>query len=287
MSLREITVQGQPAVELSATTGDQVTVALHGGHVLSWRSADGTERLYLSPKAVFDGRAAIRGGVPVCFPQFNQRGPLVKHGFARNLPWQVVPDAAADTVSLGLTASDETLAVWPELFQLRLNVHVPKANLLRIDLQVRNTGTTPWPFTAALHSYLQVDDLADVQLQGLQGAARWDAVRDERSTEGREVLRFGEEFDSVYAAPAHPLVLRAGSGELRITAAPTCPETVVWNPGPALCARLADMPADGWRHMLCVEAAAIDTPVELAPGSEVHLWQQLDARPSSSSSSTS
>lgn len=285
MSLREITVHGQPAIELSATTGDQVTVALHGGHVLSWRSADGAERLYLSPKAVFDGRAAIRGGVPICFPQFNQRGPLVKHGFARNRPWQVVPDAAADTAVLALTDGDETRAVWPEHFALRLSVHVPEANVLRIDLQVRNTGTTPWSFTAALHSYLRVDDLADVQLLGLQGAARWDAVRDERSTESREVLGFGEEFDSVYAAPGHPLALRATSGELRIAASPTCPETVVWNPGPVLCARLADMPSEGWRHMLCVEAAAIDTPIELAPGTDIRLWQQLDARPSITSTS--
>lgn len=285
MSLREITVHGQPAVELSATTGDQVTVALHGGHVLSWRSADGTERLYLSPLAVFDGHAAIRGGVPICFPQFNQRGPLVKHGFARNLPWQVMPGAAADTVVLILKDSEKTRATWPEHFELRLSVHVPEAHVLRIGLQVRNAGTTPWSFTAALHSYLRVDDLADTQLHGLKGAARWDAVRDERSTESRDALRFGEEFDSVYAAPAHPLVLRAPSGELRIAASPTCPETVVWNPGPALCARLADMPADGWRHMLCVEAAAIDTPVELSPGTDVRLWQQLDARHSSSSTS--
>ena len=284
MSLREITVHGQPAIELLAATGDQVTVALHGGHVLSWRSADGTERLYLSPRAVFDGHAAIRGGVPVCFPQFNQRGPLVKHGFARNLPWQVVSDVAPDTVVVGLTDSDQTRAAWPQRFALRLSVHVPEANVLRIELQVHNTGTTPWSFTAALHSYLQVDDLVEVHLRGLQGAARWDAVRDEHSTESREALRFGDEFDSVYAAPVHPLVLHTPTGDLQISSSSSCSETVVWNPGPELCARLADMPADGWRHMLCVEAAAIDTPVELAPGTEVRLWQQLDARPSSSSS---
>lgn len=30
----------------------------------------GVENLYLSETAVFDGKAAIRGGIPVVFPQF-------------------------------------------------------------------------------------------------------------------------------------------------------------------------------------------------------------------------
>ena len=46
-------------------------------HGLMWqRAADGVERLYLSPQTSRDGSTAIRGGVPVCFPQFNMRGPL-------------------------------------------------------------------------------------------------------------------------------------------------------------------------------------------------------------------
>jgi glucose-6-phosphate 1-epimerase len=88
MEIRSIEFRGQPA--LRATGGDAavLTVALHGAQVLSWTTADGVERLYLSPRAVFDGAAAIRGGVPICCPQFNQRGMLPKHGFMRNLPWE-------------------------------------------------------------------------------------------------------------------------------------------------------------------------------------------------------
>ena len=42
-----------------------------------------------------------------------------------------------------------------------------------------------------------------------------------------------------------------------------------------VCARLADMPPDGWRAMLCVEAAQIDQPVALAPGAHWQGWQEL------------
>lgn len=282
MSHRETIVHGQPAVELSARTGDRLVVALHGGHLLSWQDGDGTERLYLSPTALFDGRSAIRGGAPICFPQFNQRGPLPKHGFARNLPWTFAGETAPDAWTLRLTDSDATRAFWPERFGLDLTLSVPRAGVLRIALQIANTGAAPWSFTAALHTYLRVDELADARLLGLQGAPCWDAVRDALATETRDAIGFGEEFDSVYGAPAQPLVLRQPRGDLHIASSPDCPQTVVWNPGPALCARLADMPADGWRHMLCVEAAAIDAPVELAPGAATVLWQQLDARPSSS-----
>ena len=91
------TVQGQPCIRLSLANGDSALVALQGAQVLSWM-ASGRERLYLSPRAAFDGQTAIRGGIPVCWPQFNQRGPLPKHGFVRNLPWQVVPPYGAGGV---------------------------------------------------------------------------------------------------------------------------------------------------------------------------------------------
>ena len=271
---QSIDFRGQPALRQVLPGGDAVVVALHGAQVLSWQTADGTERFYLSPQAVFDGRAAIRGGVPVCWPQFNLRGPLVKHGFARNLPWEPAIAESPDTLVFRLCDGDATRAFWPERFEAELTVQLA-AQRLRVTLAVRNTGDVPWSFTAALHTYLRVQNVAEARLEGLQGTACWDAVRDTRGTEAAPALRFGDEFDRVYAAPGTPLHLRGGAHTLQITQSATCPETVVWNPGPTLCARLADMPADGWRHMLCVEAARIDTPVLLAPGARWQAWQEL------------
>jgi glucose-6-phosphate 1-epimerase len=277
MSLKAIDFHGQPAMRLALSEGSACTVALHGAHLLSWITADGVERLYLSPEALFDGRSAIRGGVPVCWPQFNLRGALPKHGFVRNVAWQAeTPDAAGrgDTLVFSLHDSDATRAIWPHAFRARLAVTLAPRTL-RITLTVDNTSRAPWSFAAALHSYLRVDDIAGVALEGLQGAHRWDAVHDDQHVDLAPVRRFDSEFDSVYTAPARPLRLVQPSGTLEIAQSASCTETVVWNPGPELSAKLADLSDDGWRHMLCVEAARIDEPVLLAPGAEWQGWQQL------------
>lgn len=273
MPIQSLVFRGQPAVALSLPAGDRAVVALHGAQLLSWTTADGVERIYLSPDALFDGRSAIRGGVPVCWPQFNERGPLPKHGFARNVPWQRVP---GDGGPLMFTLQDDeaTRAIWPHAFRLRLAVALAPRQL-RVTLDVTNTDPAPMSFALALHSYLRVDDIAQVMLEGLRGANRWDSLRDDRHVEMADTLRFDAEFDSVYAAPAEPLRLVQPSGTLQIAQSASCTETVVWNPAAALSARLADMPYDGYRHMLCVEAACIDENVLLAPGAQWQAWQQL------------
>ena len=53
---------------------------------------------------------------------------------------------------------------------------------------------------------------------------------------------------------------------------------MVWNPGAALCAKLADLPDDGYRHMLCVEAARIDATRAARAGAAWQGWQQLTVR---------
>ncbi|WP_229425240.1 hypothetical protein [Massilia sp. Se16.2.3] len=63
------TTWGQlPALLLSAPDGAQATVTLYGAHLVSWRGADGRERLFCSARSSQDGAKAIRGGVPVIFP---------------------------------------------------------------------------------------------------------------------------------------------------------------------------------------------------------------------------
>ncbi|CAN5916706.1 D-hexose-6-phosphate mutarotase [soil metagenome] len=277
MPIQSLLFRGQPALAVALPGGDRAVVAMHGAHLLSWTTADGVERIYLSPAAVFDGQSAIRGGVPVCWPQFNQRGPLPKHGFARNLPWTAAPEGLetkAGDLTLVLRDDAATRALWPHAFDLHLTVSLAPGSL-RVTLVAINSDSAPWSFAAALHSYLRVDDIADVRLEGLQNAKRWDSVRNERHVEMAEALHFDSEFDSVYGAPAAPLRLVQPSGELQISQSASCTETVVWNPGAVLSQKMADLPDDGYRHMLCVEAARIDENVLLAPGAQWLGWQQL------------
>ena len=75
------TVPGRGGLEkvvLRSRDGALAEVYLHGAHVTSWRPA-GTreERLFLSERSEFRGGAAIRGGIPVIFPQFAAEGPLL------------------------------------------------------------------------------------------------------------------------------------------------------------------------------------------------------------------
>src|SRR5688572_7125484 len=81
---------GSACLRLNAADGAVAEISLHGAHVLSWQPSPGRERLYMSPRASFAEGAAIRGGIPVIFPQFGGRGSMLKHGFARLLDWRYV-----------------------------------------------------------------------------------------------------------------------------------------------------------------------------------------------------
>ena len=276
---RDSTFAGLRACELALPQGDRLLVALHGAHVLSWVSG-GQERLYLSPQSILDGQAAIRGGVPVCFPQFNQRGPMAerlpKHGFVRNLTWQAdAPELSADSAQLclHLQENDRTREWWPQAFALQLHITL-RPGMLRIGLKVHNTNTStsqPLAFSGALHTYLAVPDVTRAQLQGLGGQAEWDAVANTHAN-AADTLQFAAEFDRVYAASAQALRL---NDQLHIQQSASWANTVVWNPAQALCQRLVDMPEDGWRHMLCVEAAQVFEPIHLPAGERWEGWQQL------------
>ena len=269
---------GQPCRCLRLPNGDSLRVVLYGAQVLSW-VAGGRERLYLSPCSRFDGKAAIRGGVPICFPQFNQRGPLPKHGFARNLSWlvDVSPDLGeqAAELTLRLPSSDATRIFWPQSFEATLTLRLRPASL-QMTLAVSNTGEAPLSFTGALHTYLAVNDIATVQLDGLGGQPEWDALTDQhRRASG--ALSFDGEFDRVYGAAAQALILHDGRDRLAIEQSPSFADTVVWNPGAAKGRLLSDMPADGYAHMLCVEAAQVMQPVTVEAGAQWQGWQRLSA----------
>jgi glucose-6-phosphate 1-epimerase len=268
--------QGHPGWRWSLPNGDSVFVAQQGAQVLSWQ-AKGRERLFLSPTSLCDGASAIRGGIPVCFPQFNQRGPLPKHGFARNLAWRCVPELSQGSEKVfELVTNPSTLAIWPCLFRALLSVLLTESGL-KVQLQVENRGPQTLSFTGALHTYLAVNHLEAVSLHGQAQQAEWDAVRDtHQSCSG--VLNFDAEFDRVYdvEAQAQPTwTLQEGPDALQISQSASWGQSVVWNPGAEKCSQLNDMPDDAYQHMLCVEAARVTSSIDVQPAQTWVGWQLL------------
>src|SRR5688572_1103245 len=82
------------SLHLDGPDASRVEASAFGAHLLSWRYR-GRERLYLSPNASFGAGKAIRGGVPVIFPQFGERGDGPRHGFARTLTWDALDIAGS------------------------------------------------------------------------------------------------------------------------------------------------------------------------------------------------
>jgi glucose-6-phosphate 1-epimerase len=260
-----------PSIELVSPDGASARVYLDGGHVTSWIPARShTDRLFVSREARYGPGCSIRGGIPICFPQFGSFGDIGQHGFARLSRWSVVreeEESGGAHLVLRLTDTEATRALWPFAFSADLSVHVAAATLT-VQLTVTNTDAQPICFTAAFHPYFAVDDAYATQVAGLSGCRYRDALRNaEEFDEAGDVLSIEGHIDRVYFATPDLIELREPNRLLRIEKR-GLPETVVWNPGAEGTRSRADF-ADGEEsHMVCVEAAVVRPPVLLAPGEQ-------------------
>src|SRR4051794_10917216 len=155
--LERIDVRGMPALRVRAADGASLVMLHQGAHIVSWVPTDGDECIYVSDRSAFSPGAAVRGGVPVVFPQFATYGPLPHHGLLRTRAWDLVDGDVDDErtrVVFRSTDSEETRGLWPHQFVVQLAVEV-RGHELEIVLDVQNRGDTPMPFTAALHTYLR------------------------------------------------------------------------------------------------------------------------------------
>lgn len=271
---------GLPKLLLRARDGASAEVYLHGGQVTSWRPAGGEERLFVSETAQFQDEAAIRGGVPVIFPQFGTQGRLPRHGFARTMEWGLLnarqrPDGAA-TVTLQLTDNQASWSLWRHRFSLELTVTVQDQSL-ELLLRAANDGRKAFRFTGALHTYLRVLEIEQTRVAGLRGCRYRDQVRGADAQEQGEALGFAGELDRIYFQVPGPVELEDGPRRLDL-AMTGFSDLVVWNPGPIKAAALSDLEPGGDRRMLCLEPAVVGEPVWLAPGESWVGVQRLTAR---------
>jgi glucose-6-phosphate 1-epimerase len=267
-------MHGVWVTQLQTSNGATAVVADHGAHVLSWTPAGGEEALFLSAHSGYGHNDAIRGGVPVIFPQFAERGNGKRHGFARVCDWRLDFAGTVEEKAVAryvLTHQDVPDTGWPHQFRLGYEVALTD-DQLQMSLSVHNPSDEHWQFNAALHTYLRVKDVAAVGLTGLHGLTYVDQTQNgTRAVQKDECLHIAGEIDRIYLdTDTSNKVTLQDMDHTVIVWQSGFSDIVVWNPGREKSTALTDLTPGSYSSFLCVEAAAVEHAIKLAPGAS---WQ--------------
>lgn len=147
-----------------------------GGIITKWQVHD-QQILYLDEARFRQPELSIRGGIPILFPicgnlpnnTYTHQGqtyPLKQHGFARDLPWDVVEQSTQDcaSITLSLTSNEQTRLVYPFEFQLLFTYQL-QGNTLTLRQRYINRSDVAMPFSTGLHPYFQVADKTQLQFE--------------------------------------------------------------------------------------------------------------------------
>lgn len=249
-------------------------IALQGAHVMHWQPK--TEKqpvLWLSEHARYVQGRSIRGGVPICWPWFGAHptdSTLCPHGFARVIPWQLVD---SDTTDTGATRLVLQMLETPEAkrqlsYPYVLTITITIGKRLKIDLATTNKAHHPFMIGEAYHTYLNVSDIANIKIAGLQECVYADKLQDYARNVEHDVLSFNGEFDRVYLDHSDDCILYdSGFNRLIRVAKSGSDTTVVWTPWAEKAHKTGDMGnGDEWRHMVCIESTnAMENSVVINP----------------------
>eukprot|EP00276_Gloeochaete_wittrockiana_P006724 CAMPEP_0184656668 /NCGR_PEP_ID=MMETSP0308-20130426/16672_1 /TAXON_ID=38269 /ORGANISM="Gloeochaete witrockiana, Strain SAG 46.84" /LENGTH=305 /DNA_ID=CAMNT_0027093897 /DNA_START=163 /DNA_END=1081 /DNA_ORIENTATION=+ len=266
-------VNGLPKVVLKHFSGASAEVYLQGANVVSWKS-NFVEYLLLSDTAVFEEDKPIRGGIPICWPQFGP-GELPQHGFARNQPWALGSSRVTKDqdviVTLELADNDFSRGLWPYKFRAFYTIRLTGAQL-NCELKIVNTDDKPFSFTGALHTYLRVSNVADIQIRGLGKVKYIDKLADGAEVEElKDPLSLEGPADRVYLdAPNELRLLDRKVKRGVVVRKYGFKDAVVWTPWDK-------HPSAEWPEFVCLEAASAASPVTLTPGAEWEGWENFTA----------
>lgn len=234
----------------------------------------GAQLIQTSPASIFyvslvssHGDCCLRGGQPVIFPQFADQGALKKHGFARDVAWELVAEERAPErhrVILARNFGIDEFEWWPHEAALVLDIEcVPGA--IRQTLEVRNTGHSEFSWTGGLHPYFAVSDLESSTLSGLVGVPYVDRYESGHDFVGPEEMRWNKDPCEKLFDGAPRLTLDTGGTQIQL-AASGFDQWMVWNPGKAGAKAIDDLPDDDWDKFVCIEPVRVNRPVFLKPG---------------------
>jgi galactose mutarotase-like enzyme len=162
----------------AGTTVD--VVPERGGIITSWQlpqEGNPIEIFYMDKERYGHPELSVRGGNPILFPicgnlpdnsyvHDGQLYQLKQHGFARDLPWEVVSQSvdSAASLSIRLASNEATKEVYPFDFEV-IFTYILEANRLTIQQKFVNLSDMPMPFSVGFHPYFAASDKSKLEMK--------------------------------------------------------------------------------------------------------------------------
>jgi len=273
-------------VTITHKSGSSVTIYPYGAHITSFKTASGRELLFVSSSAKLDGSKAIRGGIPLVFPQFGQPDKSYpQHGFLRRNYWKAgLKEEGGDSSSCEfyLDLKDVETArgdgQWGKetKYDCRITLTVKiLAEELTTIMKFDNTGAVPFDFQTLFHTYLKVAggkalDPTSCNVSGLEGYKAEDKITGEEYVLGESPIIIDREVDRIYQNSSKPIlsvVVNTGGQKVSLKAKAsvdgkeTPVSVVVWNPHIEKAKGMSDFTDEQYHDMVCVEPGVLyDVP---------------------------
>lgn len=293
-SVERVEIHGLPAWRLRSTIAEAL-VTEQGAQVMSYGHPGEPEIVWSNSSAVRDAAYPLRGGIPICWPwfgaleanpiavikQYEGEQPAPFHGIARLGTWMYehsVVEHGIAKLRLAMSTSPLTTPNWPYHSRLSLTVEVDTA--LSILLEITNQSEQSLTMTHALHTYVAVSEVSQVQLKGFDGAYYDDALQEwKRFRQEGEPNVLGEIARHYQGLPNQLELIDPGWQRQLLMETQGSQSAVLWNPGSGRARSLDQFSADAWRSMVCIEVGNVrDDAICLEPGASHRLGVRLSKR---------
>jgi len=291
---------------IHSKSGARAEIYSVGATVTSYKTSEGRDVLFLSRDAKLDGSKAIRGGIPLVFPQFGQPDKsMPQHGFLRTNEWEFDEssmyddeDEAGLTLVLNLSNVKKSRGgAWDVdtkydctfLFSVKIS-----PSSLTTVLTIKNIGKIAFPFQTLMHTYYHVSnrealDAKNCNVVGLGGYSVVDKISGDEYVLGSDPIVVVGNVDRIYTPPPEGkkevnVTVMTGLGtSVKLTASGKVDgqdvglSAVVWNPHKEKAEAMSDFGSDQYHDMICVEPGLISDVPELPPGKECVFTQTTTA----------
>ncbi|GAA6151512.1 D-hexose-6-phosphate mutarotase [Pseudoteredinibacter isoporae] len=225
-----------------------LAIAEQGAQILHYQPRGSQPVLWLSAQSAGPGKA-IRGGIPLCWPWFGshpERADQPSHGLARTAKWSLTGESHQTEQSEWVL--DAPSLMENILLQLRISASPQR---LQVHLRTENTGQGIVTVTQALHSYLQLSDTRNIDIQGPENAEFYDKL--EQRYARRQAHSWALAMDRIYQHQGDTQLSDKGLDRRLRIAKESSKSTVIWNPGPNTS--LTDIEPSELSKFICIEAA--------------------------------